>query len=164
MFSLYLQAVEERGGINLSFLNKHYMQEQNTPNAEFNGRNEQEGIKEAMQQERAEDPGEFSKTGDERSEGDSERNFGQVSGTTFGDQSNTAKFSNIGTKNQAMKGEGGDSGNLNEQDRASGSGGTGYSSYLNEAQQELISGTTGNDSVSQLDSKPFDAMQGNQKA
>jgi hypothetical protein len=138
------------------------MQEQNTPNAEFNGRNEQEGIKDAMQQERAESPGEFSKTDDQMSTGDSERNYGQVSGTTFGDQSNTAKFSNIGTKNQAMKGEGGGSGNLNEQDRASGAGGTGYSSYLNEAQQELISGTIGNDSVSQLDSKPSDAMQGNQ--
>jgi hypothetical protein len=139
------------------------MQEQNTPNAEFNGRNEQEGIKEEMQKERAENPGEFSKTDNEMSMGDSERNYGQVSGTTFGDQSNTAKFSNIGTKNQAMKGEGSSS-NLNEQDRASGAGGTGYSSYLNEAQQELISGTSGNDSISQLDSKPSDAMQGNQNS
>jgi hypothetical protein len=138
------------------------MQEQNTSNAELNGRNEQEGIKEEMQRERAENPGEYSKTDDEMSVGDSERNYGQVSGTTFGDQSNTAKFSNIGTKNQAMKGGGGSSSNLNEQDRASGAGGTGYSSYLNEAQQELISGTNGKDSNGQLDSKPFDAMQGNQ--
>ena len=137
------------------------MQEQNTPNAEFNGRNEQEGIKEEMQKERAENPGEFSKTDNEMSMGDSERNYGQVSGTTFCDQSNTARFSNIGTKNQAMKGEGSSS-NLNEQDRASGAGGSGYSCYLNEAQQELISGTSGNDSISQLDSKPSDAMQGNQ--
>src|SRR5436190_24281458 len=111
------------------------MQEQNKPQAEFNGRDEQEGIKEEMQKERTENPGEFSKTDDDTSMGDSERNYGQVSGTTFGDQSNTARFSNIGTKNQAMKGEGGSSGNLNEQDRASGAGGTGYSSYLNEAQQ-----------------------------
>ena len=90
------------------------MQEQNIPNAEFNGRDEQQGIKEAMQQERAENPGEYSKTENEMSLGDSERNFGEVSGTTFGDQSNTAKFSNIGTKNQERKGEGdGSNSNLN---------------------------------------------------
>lgn len=138
------------------------MQEQNTPDAEFNGRNEEQGIKKAMEQERADNAGEFSKTNNELSIGDSERNFGEVSGTTFGDQSNTAKFSNIGTKNQERKGEGSGSGNLNDQDRAAGAGGTGYSSYLNEAQQESISGTSGNDSVSQLDQKPFDAMQGNE--
>jgi len=90
------------------------MQEQNIPNAEFNGRDEQQGIKEAMQQERAENPGEYSKTENEMSLGDSERNFGELSGTTFGDQSNTAKFSNIGTKNQERKGEGdGSNSNLN---------------------------------------------------
>jgi len=124
------------------------MQVQNTPEAEFNGLDEQQGIKKAMQQERAENPGEYSTTENEMSMGDSTRNYGEVSGTTFGDQSNTAKFSNIGTKNQDRKEEGDGSGNLNEQDRASGAGGTGYSSYLNEAQQELISGTNGNDSVS----------------
>ena len=124
------------------------MQVQNTPEAEFNGLDEQQGIKKSMQQERAENPGEYSTTENEMSMGDSTRNYGEVSGTTFGDQSNTAKFSNIGTKNQDRKEEGDGSGNLNEQDRASGAGGTGYSSYLNEAQQELISGTNGNDSVS----------------
>jgi len=137
------------------------MQEQNTPDAEFNGRNEEQGIKKAMEQERADNAGELSKTDNELSMGDSERNFGEVSGTTFGDQSNTAKFSNIGTKNQERKGEGSGGGNLNDQDRATGAGGTGYSSYLNEAQQESISGTSGNDGISQLDQKPFDAMQGN---
>ncbi len=83
-------------------------------NAELNGRNEPEGIKEEMLQEHAENLGEFNKTNNEMSVGDSERNYGQVSGTTFDDQSNTAKFSNIGTKNQAMKGGGCGSIDLNE--------------------------------------------------
>lgn len=133
------------------------MEDQTTKHPTFNGRDERQGIKEAAQEERASNTNDVANTENELSLGDSERNYGEVSGTTFGIQSNTAKFSNIGAKNQGIQGNA----SLNEQDRAAGSGGTGYSSYLNEAQQELISGTEGNDSGSQLDTKPFDAMQGN---
>lgn len=83
--------------------------------ASFNRQNEQEGMQDASRDERNTTGDEFSKTSSDLSEGDSARNFGEVSGTTFGMESNTAKFSNIGPKNQARKGEAneGNNGNMN---------------------------------------------------
>jgi hypothetical protein len=146
---------------------------------QFNGVNEHDGLRETFENEHNNDPEAFAKTGDELSLGDSVRTYGEVSGTTFGMQSNTAKFSNIGQKNQERKGEGDanveDVNNANKED---GSGGTMYSDYLNKAQNEFISGTgqfdpnaskedyaenNGNLNPNSTSIRPFDAMQGNRE-
>jgi hypothetical protein len=141
--------------------------------AAFNGRNEKEGMQEEFREERQGAEGEFSKTENELSLGNSVRNFGEVSGTTFGDKSNTAKFSNTGQKNQVRSGDA-DAGNIenvNKANRQRGNGGTMYSDYLNQSQNEFISGTgqfdrnagdTGNVSGDSI--RPSDAMQGNRES
>lgn len=63
---------------------------------EFDGRNEKDRLREEAQIERQEAENEFSENENEQSPGNSIRNFGEVSGTTFGAESNPAKFSNIG--------------------------------------------------------------------
>jgi len=70
----------------------------------FNNVNERKGMDEEFEKEQnaSEDQ---AKTNDEMSTGNSIRNFGEVSGSTFGSESNTSKFSNIGRKNQEQKGE-----------------------------------------------------------
>jgi hypothetical protein len=133
----------------------------------FNNRNQQEGIKEEAEKERAANPGAFSPTGDELSLDDSIRTQGQVSGSTFGMESNTAKFSNLGPKNQARKGDV-DMDALNKANREAGNGGTQYADYLNQSQNEFISGTgqfeqKGEDDANQPGRRPFDAMQGKQE-
>jgi hypothetical protein len=70
----------------------------------FNNVNERQGMDEEFEKEQNASK-EETNTNDEMSSGNSIRNFGEVSGTTFGSKSNTAKFSNIGRKNQEQKGE-----------------------------------------------------------
>jgi len=135
------------------------METQNNNRPEFNGKDEQQGIQEAAQKERADDNNAVTKTENDLSLGNSIRNYGEVSGTTFGDQSNPAKFSNIGGNNQGQQETGGSGGNLNDSNRAAGNGGAGFSDYLYEAEKEVVSGTQGD----ALNSRPFDAMQGNDK-
>lgn len=133
------------------------MESQNNNHPEFNGADEQQGIKEAAQKERT-DNNDVTKTENDLSLGNSIRNYGEVSGTTFGDQSNPAKFSNIGGNNQGQ--QGGNSGSsLNDTNRAAGNGGTGFADYLYEAEKEVVSGTGGD----ALNSRPSEAMQGNDK-
>ena len=136
------------------------METQNDKDPEFNRVDEQQSIKEAAQKERATESGkDVTSTENDLSLGNSIRNYGEVSGTTFGDQSNTAKFSNMGDNNQGQQGGAGNN-DLNDSNRAAGNGGTGYSDYLYEAENEVVSGTSGN----ALNSKPSDAMQGNDNA
>ena len=135
------------------------METQNNNRPEFNGKDEQQGIQAAAQKERTSEEGnDVTNPENDLSLGNSIRNYGEVSGTTFGDQSNPAKFSNIGNSNQGQQGA--DSGtNLNDSNRAAGNGGTGYSDYLYEAEKEVVSGTQGD----ALNSRPSNAMQGNNK-
>lgn len=72
--------------------------------AAFNGQNERSELREQSQQERQQGKGAFSQTENELSTGSSVRNFADVNGTTFGEQSSTSKFSNLGDKNQDRKG------------------------------------------------------------
>lgn len=131
--------------------------------AEFNNTNEREGMQEAFQQEHQDHQDDITKTGNDLSMGDSIRDFGEVSGTTFGAESNPAKFSNMGQKNQTHKGEG-DSNmqDANKADKQKGSGGTMDSDYLYKAENQFISGT-GQFANNEGDksTKSFDAMQGN---
>lgn len=122
------------------------METQNNKHPQFNGRDEEEGIKEAAQSERATEAGkDVTSTENDLSLGNSIRNDGDVSGTTFGDQSNTAKFSSIGN-NQGRADNNSDN-----------SGGSGFSDFLYKAEQEEVSGSSGD----ALNAKPSDAMQGN---
>ena len=109
---------------------------------EFNGKNEKEALDKQFHKEHADNPDAFSKTENELSTGNSIRNFGEVSGTTFGAESNPAKFSNIGADDQGQNG-GNDSNRsgVNNANDASGNGGTGYSDYLNNKQNNFIADT-----------------------
>ena len=70
----------------------------------FNNTNERKAMDEEFEKEQnASDKA--AKTNDEMSTGNSIRNFGEVSGTTFGPESNTVKFSNTGRRNQEQKGD-----------------------------------------------------------
>ena len=163
-----------------NFFKTSYMEENKKNEApQFNGVNQHEGLREAFQKEHDADPEAYTKPTDELSLDDSTRTYGEVSGTTFGMQSNTAKFSNIGQKNQARKGE--SNANIEDVNKANqqrGSGGTMYSDYLNNAQNEFISGTgqfdpnapkednaenNGNVDENSTSIRPFDAMQGNRE-
>ena len=77
-----------------------------TTNNKFNGGNEREEMNERFHEEHDKNQDEITKTENELSLENSVRNFGDVNGSTFGADSNTAKFSNLGDKNQARKGEG----------------------------------------------------------
>lgn len=81
--------------------------------AEFNDRNEKQEMREQSQQERSQNPESYPKTENELSLGNSIRNFGDVNGTTFGSDSNPAKFSNVGQKNKARTGAAGE-GNIED--------------------------------------------------
>lgn len=76
----------------------------NNRDPRFNHTNERKAMDEEFEKEQNAS-NEETKTNDEMSTGNSIRNFGEVSGTTFGSESNTSKFSNIGRKNQEQKGE-----------------------------------------------------------
>ncbi|TKK68811.1 hypothetical protein FC093_08940 [Ilyomonas limi] len=129
------------------------METQNNNRPVFNGKDEQQGIKKAAQKEQTSDDENVTQTQSGSGLTDSIRNYGEVSGTTFGDQSNPVKFSNIGGNN---RGQQDDSANLNDGNRATGNGDTGFSHYLYEAEKEVVSGTRGD----ALNSRPSDAMQG----
>jgi hypothetical protein len=142
----------------------------NNKQPDFNGVNQQQGMQEEFQKERETNPDELSKI-DDMSLDDSIRNYAEVSGSTFGMESSTAKFSNIGQKNQARKGEGdADIEDVNQANHERGNGGSMYSDYLNNAQNEFISGTgqfeegqRQRDEHSDSSIRPFDAMQGNRE-
>ena len=68
--------------------------------ATFNGQPERRELREEAGQERSQRPEDFSQTENDRQTGNSIRNFGEVSGTTFGSESNPAKFGNMGQNNQ----------------------------------------------------------------
>jgi hypothetical protein len=69
-------------------------------------------------------------------------NGATVSSSTFGVKSSAAKYSNIGVKSQASKGEGNtDPEEVNKANHVRGSGGNQNSNYLNNAQNEFISET-----------------------
>jgi hypothetical protein len=86
--------------------------------SEFNGRNERQNMQQEHQQE--ESANNETRVGNDLSLGNSERNFGDVNGSTFGMDSNTAKFSNVGEKNQSRKGEmNNNMGNPNNPDNSS---------------------------------------------
>jgi hypothetical protein len=111
---------------------------------------------------------EFSRQ-DEMNLGDSIRNQPEV-GATFGEESSTARFSNVGQKNKARKAEGDtDIDDVNDADRNSGNGGTMYSDYLNKSENEFIIGTgqfsndNRNAENNRNTTKPLDAMQCNRK-
>jgi hypothetical protein len=62
-------------------------------------------------------------------------NGATVSSSTFGVKSSAAKYSNIGIKSHASKGQGNaDSEKVNKTNHERGSGGNQYSNYLNNAQ------------------------------
>jgi hypothetical protein len=73
-------------------------------NPRFNNTNERKAMDEEFEKEQNAS-NEEAKTNDEMSTGNSIRNFGEVSGTTFGSESNTSKFSNIGRNNQEQTGK-----------------------------------------------------------
>src|SRR6476620_1751234 len=134
------------------------METQYNKTPEFNGVDEQKAVKEAAQNERTSEQGnDVTNPENDLSLGNSIRNEGDVSGTTFGDQSNPAKFSNIGGANNQGQQGGNSGGNLNDSNRAAGNGGTGFSDYLYKAENEVVSGTSGD----AMNSRPSDAMQGN---
>jgi len=130
---------------------------------EFNNVNERKGMNEEFQkEENAQSPS----TNNELSTGNSIRNYGEVNGTTFGAESNTAKFSTTGQKNRTRQGTGDENiEDVNKADRQKGSGGTMYSDYLNKEQNDFISGTGDfNKSTDESSgTRPFDAMQGNRE-
>lgn len=107
---------------------------------EFNNSNERED----MQNESRKEENNIDATKrDDMSLGDSIRNYADVSGTTFGMDSNPAKFSNIENVNQTNN------------------GGSGYSDYLNKADDEFISGTGRfSRTENSNDNKASDATQG----
>lgn len=72
--------------------------------ATFNGQPEHRELREEARQERSQHPEDFSQTENDLSTGNSIRNFGEVSGTTFGSESNPAKFGNMGQSNQQGSG------------------------------------------------------------
>lgn len=149
--------------------------DKNKQQPDFGGQDQHKKMQEEFEKERSTDQNEFTKTGDDLSLGDSIRTEGEVSGSTFGDNSAPAKFSNIGQKNQTRKGEGPDVNieDVNKEDIEKGSGGTMYSDYLNKKQDEFISGTgefsknkqNEDDTTNANDQtlRPFDAMQGKRK-
>ena len=150
--------------------------EESKTTPQFSGKDQREGLREASQNERETAPDENANTEDELSLGDSVHPYGEVSGTTVGMESNTAKFSNIGQKNQVRKGESNmDRDAVNQANRQQGNGGTGYSDYLNQAQNQFLSSTGAFDQDARQQDKaahgsdvegndnqlrPFDAMQG----
>lgn len=108
---------------------------------DFNGRDERKSMKEEFHKEQDNNSEEFTKK-DELSLNNSIRNQGDVNGSTFGASGNTSQFSNIGQKNQTRKGENNDNTeNVSQQDRNTGNGGSMYSDYLYDAENNFISGT-----------------------
>lgn len=108
---------------------------------DFNGRDERKSMKEEYHNEHDNNSNEFTKK-DDLSLNNSIRNQGDVNGSTFGAASNTSQFSNIGKKNQSRKGENDNNiENTNQQDRNTGNGGSMYSDYLYDAENNFISGT-----------------------
>lgn len=73
----------------------------------FNENEEKRGIERQFHKEEDDNGKAFTKAESDLSLGDSIRNNADVNGTTFGMDSNTAKFSNVGKKNQARKEEDG---------------------------------------------------------
>jgi len=100
----------------------------NERDAEFNGRNEEKSMQQEFNKERSEEQNKK----DDLSLSDSIRNQADVNGTTFGADSNSAKFSNIGDKNQR------NSENNNADSNSS------YSDYLNKEQDKFIEGDLSN--------------------
>lgn len=76
------------------------------PNPEFNEQNEQAAMQNRARDEHHQNPEQFSKTKNDLSLGNSIRNEGDVNGSTFGADSNPARFSNLGQKNNVRKEEG----------------------------------------------------------
>ncbi|MGN6398967.1 MAG: hypothetical protein ACTHMD_00830 [Flavisolibacter sp.] len=70
----------------------------------FNNTNERKAMDEEFEKEQNAS-NEEAKTNDEMSTGNSIRNFGEVSGTTFGTETNTSKFSNTGRRHQEQRGD-----------------------------------------------------------
>ena len=110
-------------------------------NAEFNGRNERESMRQESHEERRSAEGEISKTENDLSLGNSVRNFGEVSGSSFGAESNSAKFSSLGQQEGATNesnpvessGRDGQNSGNNRQDNSS----------LNQAKNNSISSDGG---------------------
>lgn len=71
---------------------------------DFNGKNERAAMDREFQEEHDNQKDEFSKTENDLSLGNSIRNVADVNGTTFGPDSNPAKFSHIGGKDQPVEG------------------------------------------------------------
>jgi len=70
---------------------------------DFNGKNEKTAMDREFHEEHDNHKDEFSKTENDLSLGNSIRNFADVNGTTFGPESNPAKFSHIGGKDEPVQ-------------------------------------------------------------
>lgn len=115
------------------------MDESNNRNPEFDGKDERSKLKQEFHKEHGRKQDEVSKTSDQLSMGDSIRSYGGASGDTFGSGSNVSRFSNIGEKDRHSKGdENITDRSINNADRENGNGSTGYSDYLNQAQNDFI--------------------------
>lgn len=83
---------------------------------DFNGKNEKAAMDQEYHEEHDGKQKAFTKTENKLSMGDSIRNFADVNGTTFGPESNPAKFGHMGDNNQ-QEPNSGNAGN-NEEDNS----------------------------------------------
>src|SRR5579875_3094530 len=108
---------------------------------EFDGMNERDAMNSEYEKEKNTREDASPKASDELSTAGSMRNYGEVSGSTFGDESNTAKFSNMGAKNQERKGDGNSSAQYTSDSSRNSNRDSGYADELNKAQDDFISNT-----------------------